>query len=93
MSVKAEAPEEDPETIARREAAEQRADAGRIDETRDNLGLETRSILRQFGKQRGGSVASNLNAGGAGGAGGFGSFGSFGGLRGGASGNLLASLF
>ena len=63
MSIKAKAPEEDPETVARREAAEARADAGRIDETRDNLGLETRSILRQFGRQRAGSVAGAINPG------------------------------
>jgi len=63
MSIKSEAPEEDPETVARREAAEQRADAGRIDESRDNLGLETRSILRQFGRQRAGSIAGAINPG------------------------------
>lgn len=62
MSVKAKAPEEDPETRARREAAEKRADAGRIDETRDNLGLQTRSILRQFGRARGGSLAQGGNS-------------------------------
>lgn len=90
MSVKAQAPEEDPETAARREAAEARADAGRIDETRDNLGLETRNILRQFGKSRAGSLAS----GGAGNNNNFGFPGSIPGLFGGfgGAGNNFGSL-
>lgn len=75
MSIKAKAPEEDPETKARREAAEKRADAGRIDETRDFLSRETRSILRQFGKTQGGSLATA--GGGAGGLGGLAGFGGF----------------
>lgn len=50
MSVKAKLPKEDPETVARREAAESRAEAGRIEETQDNLSAETRSIVRQFGR-------------------------------------------
>lgn len=82
MSIKSEAPEEDPETTARREAAEKRADAGRIDETRDNLGIQTRSILRQFGRARGGSLASAAG-GGVSGAGGFGRSFGFGGFTGG----------
>ena len=62
MSIKAKAPEEDPETVARREAAEARADAGRIDETRDNLSLETRNVMRQFGRARPGTIAPNASA-------------------------------
>lgn len=50
MSIKAKAPEEDPETRARREAAEKRADAGRIEATQDQLSEETRSVIRQFGR-------------------------------------------
>lgn len=83
MSIKAKAPEEDPETKARRESAEARADAGRIDETRDNLSLETRNILRQFGRAKPGSVAQSGTAPnlpgnfGAGGGGLFGSLASY----------------
>ncbi len=50
MSIKTKAPKEDPETKARREAAEARADAGRIDETRETLAADTREFFRQFGR-------------------------------------------
>ncbi len=50
MSIKTKAPVEDPETKARREAAEARADAGRIDETRETLAEDTRAFFRQFGR-------------------------------------------
>ncbi len=50
MSIKTKTPEEDPETKARREAAEARADAGRIDETRETLAEDTRAFFRQFGR-------------------------------------------
>ena len=50
MSIKAKSPNEDPETKARREAAEARAAAGRIDSTQDNLSVDTRSVLRRFGR-------------------------------------------
>jgi len=50
MSLKAKLPEEDPETVARREAAEQRAESGRIEEAQENLTNETLQIIRQFGR-------------------------------------------
>jgi hypothetical protein len=50
MSVKAKLPKEDPETVARREAAEQRAEAGRIEETQEGLSADTRAVIRQFGR-------------------------------------------
>lgn len=50
MSFKAQAPQEDPETKARREAAEARADAGRIESTQQELSQETLSVIRRFGR-------------------------------------------
>lgn len=52
MSIKPKvtAPVEDPETKARREAAEERADAGRIDATQERLSEETLSVIRRFGR-------------------------------------------
>lgn len=60
MSVKAKLPEEDPETKARREAAEARAEAGRIEETQESLSAETRAVIRQFGRLAGASGQSSL---------------------------------
>lgn len=50
MSVKAKPVKEDPETTARREAAEARADAGRIEDTQSNLSEDTRAVVRNFGR-------------------------------------------
>lgn len=50
MSIKTRAPKEDPETKARREAAEARADASRIEEAQTQLSEETRAVIRQFGR-------------------------------------------
>ena len=50
MSIKTKAPEVDPETEARREQAEIRAETGRISETQDDLDSQTLSVLRQFGR-------------------------------------------
>lgn len=50
MSFKAKAPEEDPETKARREAAEKRAEAGRIETQQQELSQETLSVIRRFGR-------------------------------------------
>ena len=51
MSIKAKAPQEDPETKARREAAEDRAETARIEETQSDLRDETLAVMRQFGAQ------------------------------------------
>lgn len=51
MSIKAKAPKEDPETKARREAAEDRAETARIEETQTDLRDETLAVMRQFGAQ------------------------------------------
>lgn len=50
MSIKANSPPIDPETKARQEAAEKRAEAGRIDATQDALSQDTRAIIRNFGR-------------------------------------------
>lgn len=50
MSIKAKSPPIDPETKARQEAAEKRAEAGRIDATQDALSQDTRAIIRNFGR-------------------------------------------
>lgn len=55
MSIKAKAPPVDPETKARQEAAEKRAEAGRIEATQDNLSQDTRAVLRNFGRLQGGA--------------------------------------
>lgn len=55
MSIKASSPPVDPETKARQEAAERRAEAGRIEATQDNLSADTRAVLRNFGRLAGGS--------------------------------------
>jgi len=49
MSFKAKAPEEDPETKAKRERAEAQAEARRTDELQDDLSAQTRELLRRFG--------------------------------------------
>lgn len=61
MSIKAKSPPIDPETKARQEAAEKRADASRIDETQDNLSQDTRAVIRNFGRFVGGSRLGGLS--------------------------------
>jgi len=71
MSLKAKLPDEDPQTVALREAAELRAESGRIEETQENLSNETLQIIRQFGR-----IANQSSLGGLGNSGsGFGNFG------------------
>jgi len=70
MSVKAKAPKEDPETKLRRELAEQRAEAGRIEELGADVSEDTRSIIRRFGRISGSST-SGLGAFGPGSGGSF----------------------
>jgi len=65
MSVKAKAPEEDPETKLRRELAEKRAEAGRLEELGESVSDSTRAVIRRFGRIEGsnrstGSLASTL---------------------------------
>lgn len=50
MSIKAKLPPVDPETKARQEAAEKRAEAGRIEATQQNLSDDTRAVIRNFGR-------------------------------------------
>ena len=67
MSFKAEAPEEDPETKLRRELAEQRAEAGRLEELGEALSDDTRSVVRRFGRLQNpassGSLATAVSGG------------------------------
>lgn len=50
MSIKTKPVPIDPETKARQEAAEKRAEAGRIEATQDNLSQDTRAVIRNFGR-------------------------------------------
>lgn len=88
MKVKSSAPKEDPETSARRQVEEARAEADRTAATQGVLDRRTRRVMRIFGKGSGGNsgrsgvvapVISSGNGGGfagfAGGAGGYGSGG------------------
>ena len=50
MSIKASGPKLDPDTVARQKAAEQRAEAGRIEATQENLSEDTRAVLRTLGR-------------------------------------------
>lgn len=60
MSIKAKSPPIDPETKARQEAAEKRAEAGRIEATQDNLSQDTRAVIRNFGRLQGGAGGGSL---------------------------------
>ena len=50
MTVKAKLPKEDIETKARRQAAEKRAELGRIESQQKELSQETLSVIRRFGR-------------------------------------------
>lgn len=49
MSVKAKTPEPDPETVAREEAAAERAEASRLEDLQNVVSADTRTVLRNFG--------------------------------------------
>lgn len=49
MSIKSKPPQEDPQTKARREQAEARAEERQIDGIRDGVSRETDAIVRRFG--------------------------------------------
>jgi len=66
MVVKAKPPKEDPETKARRERAEARAEERRVNAIREDVTAETDDLVRRFGR-----IAGS----GGGGIGGFGGFG------------------
>lgn len=62
MSVKAKAPEEDPETKRRRELEQARADAEIVNQTREDVAREGIEIARQFGRRpRSGTIGSLAN--------------------------------
>jgi len=58
MSFKVKPPVEDPETKARRELAEKRAETGRLEEAGTKAAQDTRQIVRQFGRLGGPSSAA-----------------------------------
>lgn len=63
MSIKAKGPKPDPETVARQKIAEQRAEAGRIEATQDNLSDDTRAVIRNFGRLSGAAGPRGIGAG------------------------------
>lgn len=63
MSIKAKGPKPDPETVARQKIAEQRAEAGRIEATQDNLSQDTRAVLRNFGRLAGAAGPRGIGGG------------------------------
>ena len=87
MKVKSTAPKEDPETAARRQVEEARAEADRTSATQGMLDRRTRRVMRIFGKVSGGTsgrsgvVAPVISSGSAGGG-----FAGFAGGSGGSSG-------
>lgn len=87
MKVKSSAPKEDPETAARRQVEEARAEADRTSATQGMLDRRTRRVMRIFGKVSGSSgrsgvVAPVISSGNAG--------GGFAGFAGGGSGNFTS---
>lgn len=88
MVVKAKAPQEDPETKARRLRAEEDAEDRQIRGIRSNVSRETAALLRRFGARAGGGFGGPppVSGGGSGGApsvpGGFGIGGAGGGIGG-----------